>query len=111
MVRAPALPPPPLTARAAKDLIRKLLTVDPKQRLDTKGALAHPWIGGNQASSIDIHATVKDQLIKFNARGKLRAAIKTVALVNRLKRMGVAGNAPAEGAEGAAEDDDSGEDF
>lgn len=30
----------------AKDLIRKLLTVDQKQRVTIEGALAHPWMAG-----------------------------------------------------------------
>jgi serine/threonine protein kinase len=29
---------------AAKDLIRRLLVADPRQRLDTAGVLAHPWV-------------------------------------------------------------------
>lgn len=30
----------------AKDLIKKLLTVDPQRRLDADGIMAHPWIRG-----------------------------------------------------------------
>ena len=30
----------------AKDLIKKLLTVDPQRRLDADGVMAHPWIRG-----------------------------------------------------------------
>lgn len=88
--------------------------MDPARRLDAKGALAHPWISGDQASSVDIHATVKDQLLRFNARRKLRAAIKTVTMVNRLKRLGMAAantaSQPTEGNEqgndGESEEDE-----
>ncbi|KCV72870.1 calcium/calmodulin-dependent protein kinase I [Fonticula alba] len=76
---------------SAKDLIRRLLTVDPAQRLTAEEALRHPWIAqeGGSASNIDIHESFTTQLAKFNARRKLRAAMKTVAMVTRLKRLGL----------------------
>jgi serine/threonine protein kinase len=35
-----------LPARRVKDLLRRLLEVDPKQRLTAKQALRHPWLKG-----------------------------------------------------------------
>ena len=34
----------------AKDLIKKLLTVDPGKRLSSIGAIKHPWITGRRGS-------------------------------------------------------------
>jgi len=33
-------------SESAKDLIRKLLVVEPSERLNADGILAHPWIVG-----------------------------------------------------------------
>jgi len=46
----------------AKDLVQKLLTLDPAQRISAKEALEHPWINKNQdevhddAGSISLHS-------------------------------------------------------
>lgn len=40
----------------AKDLITKLLTIDPAVRLTAKEALAHPWLGGTGSSSSSVDA-------------------------------------------------------
>lgn len=36
--------PWPQISESAKDLLRKLLTVDPEERISAKDALEHPWI-------------------------------------------------------------------
>jgi calcium/calmodulin-dependent protein kinase I len=66
----------------AKDLIRKCLTVDVHKRLDIDGVLKHPWLA-TQAANKNI-TNVLDELKKFNARRKLRAAIKAAIAANRL---------------------------
>jgi len=35
------------TSKEAKDLVKKLLTYDPADRIDAEQALAHPWIADN----------------------------------------------------------------
>ena len=59
---------PPLSMQA-KDLIRKMLTVDPEDRLSVDEAVAHPWIAERErcAPKQHLHDTV-DELRKFNAR-------------------------------------------
>lgn len=52
-----------------QDLVRKLLTVDRKERLTAAQALAHPWM---------IPADANDML-NNKARRKFRGAIKTVS--------------------------------
>ena len=41
-------------SKEAKDLVKKLLTYDPADRIDAETALAHPWIADNSSCSIDI---------------------------------------------------------
>ncbi|CAM9927823.1 unnamed protein product [Pylaiella littoralis] len=63
----------------AKDLIRKLLTVDPTRRLTAAEACEHPWLStarGNLAKH-DLGAGL-EKLKIFNAKRKLRAAIRSV---------------------------------
>ncbi|CAM9880192.1 unnamed protein product [Laminaria digitata] len=63
----------------AKDLIRRLLTVDPKKRLTAAQAVTHPWLLSKDADLLNHNLGVNlDQLKLFNARRKLRAAIKSV---------------------------------
>eukprot|EP00732_Lithocolla_globosa_P005531 Lithocolla_globosa_v1_NODE_5785_length_1184_cov_15.126661.p1 type:complete len:331 gc:universal NODE_5785_length_1184_cov_15.126661:1140-148(-) len=69
---------------SAKDLIKKLLTVDPRNRLTATGALAHPWISGGEAKNTDIHGNYKTGFQKFNARRKFVGAVRTVITVNRM---------------------------
>ena len=53
----------------AKDLIRKMLTVDPEERLSVDEAVAHPWIAERERCAPKQHLTdTVDELRKFNAR-------------------------------------------
>jgi len=67
---------------SAKDLIKKCLTVDVHKRLDINGVLNHPWVA-TEAKSENI-ANVLGELKMFNARRKLRSAIKAAIAANRL---------------------------
>lgn len=85
----------------AKDLVRQMLTVDPKQRLSIQEVLNHKWLrvscmilaivivlnagfGLKDRDKGKIHLTeTVDELKKFNARRKLKAAI--LAAVNSSK--------------------------
>uniref|UniRef100_A0A8C6ZHX6 calcium/calmodulin-dependent protein kinase n=1 Tax=Nothoprocta perdicaria TaxID=30464 RepID=A0A8C6ZHX6_NOTPE len=62
----------------AKDLINKMLTINPAKRITASEALKHPWIcqRSTVASMMHRQETV-DCLKKFNARRKLKVSKKT----------------------------------
>ncbi|XP_063075290.1 calcium/calmodulin-dependent protein kinase type II delta 2 chain isoform X1 [Engraulis encrasicolus] len=68
----------------AKDLINKMLTINPSKRITATEALKHPWIcqRSTVASMMHRQETV-ECLKKFNARRKLKGAILTTMLVTR----------------------------
>ena len=70
----------------AKDLIRRLLIVNPENRLTAEEALQHGWmkIPGRTLSFVNLSETLME-LKKFNARRKFRAYVRTVMAVNRMK--------------------------
>ncbi len=69
----------------AKDLIRKLLIVDPVKRLTAQQAQQHPWVSDETKSS-DNDILITDNLKSFNARRRLRGAIRAVQLSVRLTK-------------------------
>uniref|UniRef100_A0A8C5CH46 calcium/calmodulin-dependent protein kinase n=1 Tax=Gadus morhua TaxID=8049 RepID=A0A8C5CH46_GADMO len=68
----------------AKDLINKMLTINPGKRITAAEALKHPWISHRStvASCMHRQETV-ECLKKFNARRKLKGAILTTMLATR----------------------------
>uniref|UniRef100_W5N6B1 calcium/calmodulin-dependent protein kinase n=1 Tax=Lepisosteus oculatus TaxID=7918 RepID=W5N6B1_LEPOC len=68
----------------AKDLINKMLTINPAKRITASEALKHPWIcqRSTVASMMHRQETV-ECLKKFNARRKLKGAILTTMLATR----------------------------
>ncbi|TPP61018.1 Calcium/calmodulin-dependent protein kinase (CaM kinase) II [Fasciola gigantica] len=69
----------------ARDLIDRMLTRHPTQRITAKQALRHQWIQHTELkiSKVHLEQTVS-QLRKFNARRKFKAAILTTIAMNRL---------------------------
>ncbi|XP_071587751.1 calcium/calmodulin-dependent protein kinase type IV isoform X1 [Heliangelus exortis] len=67
----------------AKDLVKKLIVLDPKKRLTTLQALQHPWVTGKAANFAHMD-TAQKKLQEFNARRKLKAAVKAVVASTRL---------------------------
>ncbi|XP_028603716.2 calcium/calmodulin-dependent protein kinase type IV isoform X2 [Podarcis muralis] len=67
----------------AKDLVKKLIVLDPKKRLTTFKALQHPWVTGKAANFAHMD-TAQKKLQEFNARRKLKAAVKAVVASTRL---------------------------
>ncbi|XP_077573719.1 calcium/calmodulin-dependent protein kinase type IV-like [Stigmatopora nigra] len=67
----------------AKDLVSKLIVLDPAKRLSVRQALRHPWVLGKAArfSHMD---TAHRKLQEFNARRKLKAAMKAVVATGRM---------------------------
>jgi len=68
---------------SAKDLIRGLLTVDPKKRMTAKELLVHPWIAGTtaKAKTFDAHHTQRLKLLQ--ARRKLKRTVRTIMAINK----------------------------
>lgn len=63
---------------AVRDLIQRLLTLDPGQRCSAAEALQHPWLrqgGGAAAGEVDISKSIFEGLGKFQASSKLKKAI------------------------------------
>mmetsp|Transcript_17622 Transcript_17622/g.31624 ORF Transcript_17622/g.31624 Transcript_17622/m.31624 type:complete len:331 (-) Transcript_17622:1175-2167(-) len=72
---------------SAKDLIRKMLTVDPDKRISIPQILEHPWISGTAASTRQFGKGHADRLRKLQARRKLRKTIHIIIAVNRFSHF------------------------
>jgi len=68
---------------SAKDLINKLLVIDPAQRMTAEEALKHPWVKGNEAKTQVLNEAITE-LKKFNAKRKWKGAILATMMMNRL---------------------------
>lgn len=64
----------------AKDLVCRLLVVDPKKRLTAKEALQLPWVQGNATKSEKMEETV-EQIKKFNARRRLKCVTDAMLVI------------------------------
>ncbi|KAI4298683.1 hypothetical protein L6164_032214 [Bauhinia variegata] len=73
--------PWPSISDGAKDLVRKLLTQDPKKRITSAQVLEHPWIReGGEASDKPIDSAVLSRMKQFRAMNKLKKlALKVIA--------------------------------
>ncbi|CAB1102722.1 unnamed protein product [Ectocarpus sp. CCAP 1310/34] len=78
----------------AKDLIKKMLTLDKDKRITAEQALEHPWVVGDAAEleKHDLGANM-GKLRLFNARRKFKSAISSViaaqALLNVAESVGM----------------------
>lgn len=72
----------------AKDLIRRLLCVNPLQRYTADQALAHPWlhVDDHLIPAGHLEETV-GELRKFQAARKLKAGITATMAINRMKKL------------------------
>ncbi|XP_051133636.1 calcium-dependent protein kinase-like [Andrographis paniculata] len=71
--------PWPSISSSAKDLIRKMLSKDPKRRITSTEVLEHPWIKG-QAPDKPIDSAVLSRMKQFRAMNKLKKlALKVIA--------------------------------
>ncbi|XAR64221.1 Non-specific serine/threonine protein kinase [Bertholletia excelsa] len=73
--------PWPSISTGAKDLIKKMLTRDPKKRITAAQALEDPWLKeGGEASDKPIDSAVLVRMKQFRAMNKLkRLALKVIA--------------------------------
>lgn len=74
----------------AKDLIRSLLVVKPSERYSAEHALSNKWITGdaNALKENDLGDNLK-KLKAFNAKRKMKAAVKAVMATQKLTSLGV----------------------
>lgn len=75
----------------AKDLVTKLLVVDPSKRLTADQILQHAWMAEDGTSIPLDH--FKTNLKSYNARRRFRSAIRAVQITQLLKNMTKTGNA------------------
>nr|XP_019965158.1 PREDICTED: calcium/calmodulin-dependent protein kinase type IV-like [Paralichthys olivaceus] len=64
-------------------LVSKLIVLDPQKRLSVREALQHPWVLGKAARFSHMDTTQR-KLQEFNARRKLKAAMKAVVATSRM---------------------------
>jgi len=67
----------------AKDLISKLIVLDPSKRLSAKEAIAHPWVQGKGAK-VNHMKDAQKKLREFNARRKIKAGAHVVIAATEL---------------------------
>lgn len=75
-------------SKEARNLIKSLLTVDPKKRLTAPQALQNSWIRGDADSleKMDLGKNLQS-LKRFNAKRKFKAAVSTIVAVNKLNYL------------------------
>ncbi|XP_047341339.1 calcium-dependent protein kinase 19-like [Impatiens glandulifera] len=73
--------PWPSISKSAKDLVRRMLTQDPKKRITSTEILNHPWIREDgEASDKPIDSAVLSRMKQFRAMNKLKQlALKVIA--------------------------------
>ncbi|GMP75478.1 hypothetical protein CsSME_00032553 [Camellia sinensis var. sinensis] len=74
-------PPWPSISNSAKDLVRKILTKDPRKRITAAKVLVHPWIREDgDASDKPIDSAVLSRMKQFRAMNKMKQlALKVIA--------------------------------
>jgi calcium/calmodulin-dependent protein kinase I len=72
----------------AKDLIRGLLTVDASKRLTVEQAMAHPWLmkSADELAAHNLDSNLAE-LKKYQATRKLKAGVKAIMAVNKMKKL------------------------
>lgn len=72
---------------AVQDLVRRMLTVDFRQRITIEEVMNHPWMTQSGVTSdVDLTDAV-NSLSEFNARRKLRASAWAVAWSRRITAL------------------------
>ena len=68
---------------SSKDLIRKMLVVDPEARIGMSGVLSHPWITVHAAKSVMHMDRAVGRLKQFNLKRKVKIAAMAAAFGTR----------------------------
>jgi serine/threonine protein kinase len=72
---------------AAKDLVCKLLVVDPKKRFTPDQILGHAWISGGAASDRKMGNDHGKRLKTMQARRRLRRGVHMIIAINKFKEL------------------------
>jgi calcium/calmodulin-dependent protein kinase I len=93
----------------AKDLVRKLLIMNPDERMSASDAVRHKWLKASRdrLSMITLQGT-SQRLKTFNARMKLRSAMIAVDWISSLKRMSWMSSRKLNGAASASDSEAGG---
>jgi calcium/calmodulin-dependent protein kinase I len=93
----------------AKDLVRKLLIMNPDERISASDAVRHKWLKASRdrLSMITLQGT-SQRLKTFNARMKLRSAMIAVDWISSLKRMSWMSSRKLNGAASASDSEAGG---
>uniref|UniRef100_A0A7S3EVM3 Protein kinase domain-containing protein n=1 Tax=Haptolina ericina TaxID=156174 RepID=A0A7S3EVM3_9EUKA len=73
-------------SKEAKDLVKGLLTVDPKKRLTAEQVIQSSWVSGNTASATPLPG-ISQNLKKYNATRKLKKAAQGIMAAKRVAKM------------------------
>ena len=78
---------------SAKDLIKRMLTLDPSSRITAEEALEHPWIKEREKYAYKKHLIDSvEEMKKFNARRRLKGIILAAVSSNKWERPVVKNN-------------------
>lgn len=80
----------------AKDLIKRMLVVDPAERDTAEKLLQHPWITGNEVATVQLTSAL-EELRRFNARRRFKAAVNVVQAANKLTKPTTSGDVVEDG--------------
>ena len=60
----------------AKDLVHRLLALNPEERITVNDALRHPWIADRERFALKTHLPETiEEMRNFNTKRKLKAAV------------------------------------
>mmetsp|Transcript_30419 Transcript_30419/g.49559 ORF Transcript_30419/g.49559 Transcript_30419/m.49559 type:complete len:131 (+) Transcript_30419:3-395(+) len=72
----------------AKELIQRMLEVDPDKRITIADALQHPWIMTSDEALLQRDLSLNHkEFKKFQAKRRLKAAVGGVMALNRMQHM------------------------
>lgn len=71
----------------AKDLVSKLLTVDPMKRAKAIDVKSHPWITSHATSDVELGSRFQDSLKNHQMKATLRRGVNTVLAVLRMVQL------------------------
>jgi len=72
---------------SAKDLVRQLLTLDPKKRLTAVKMMDHPWIAEGKASTTKFRSQHTQLIAVIQARKILKRAVHMIIAANKFSNM------------------------
>lgn len=74
-------------SKSAKDLVSKLLTVDPNKRYTAKQVIAHPWVSGKDTSNKKFAAAHHERLRLMQAKRTLRRTVRAIIAINKFAKV------------------------